>query len=253
VPDHVDGGIEHDLPRLLTRRRALGGLLGLSGAALLSACGSSPSPSSGGEIPAETAGPFPGNGTNGANVLTEAGIVRRDIRTSVGDASGTAPGVPLTVRLRVLDLSGTTSSPMQGAAVYLWHADRDGEYSLYTGAARAENYLRGVQVADADGRLEFTSVFPGCYDGRWPHAHFEVYPSLDAATGGSRPLRTTQLALPREACEQVYASPGYAQSLRNLSRVSLDSDLVFRDGYSLQLARTTRGDDGWTAELAVPV
>jgi len=128
------------------------------------------------------------------------------------------------------------------------------EYSLYTGAARAQNYLRGVQVADADGLLEFTSVFPGCYDGRWPHAHVEVYPTLQAATGGSRPLRTTQLALPQQACEQAYATTGYAQSARNLSRVSLDTDLAFRDGYALQLARTTRSaGGGWTAELAVPV
>ncbi|MCW2680053.1 MAG: hypothetical protein JWM62_1454 [Frankiales bacterium] len=271
--DHpVDGGIERDLPRLLSRRRALGGLLGVSGMALLASCGSSgtttttsraaasplrgggETPVATGEIPTETAGPFPGNGSNGANVLTEAGVVRKDIRTSVGSASGTAEGVPLTIRLKVLDLSGTTSTPLEGAAVYLWHADRNGDYSMYSAAAADENYLRGVQVADADGMLEFTSVFPACYDGRWPHIHFEVYPTLDAATSSSNKLRTTQLALPQDVCDQVYAAAGYEQSVSTMSRVSLDSDMVFSDGYSLQMAKTTGSNaEGWTAELTVPV
>jgi protocatechuate 3,4-dioxygenase beta subunit len=264
--DHDRGGIDRDLPRLLSRRRALVGLGGVAGTALFAACGESGrtagsparSPARGaaaaGEIPGETAGPFPGNDSNGANVLREAGVVRRDIRTSVGEASGTADGIPLTIRLRVLDLSGTTSAPWEGAAVYLWHADRRGDYSMYTGAARSENYLRGVQVADADGLLEFTSVFPACYEGRWPHVHLEVYPTLDAATSSASRLRTTQLALPQEVCEQVYATPGYAPSLRSLSRVSLDSDLAFSDGWSLQMARTTGSNaTGWTAELTVPV
>ncbi len=57
-----------------------------------------------------------------------------------------------------------------------------------------ENYLRGVQEADAEGRLEFTTVFPACYSGRWPHMHFEVYESLDKATSADNKLRTSQLA-----------------------------------------------------------
>lgn len=257
--DHVDGGIDHDLPRLLSRRRVLGGLLGASGTALLAACGAAgrgaaASGAAAGEIPAETAGPFPANGSNGANVLTEAGIVRRDIRTSIGSASGTAQGVPLTVRLEVVELSGRTRTPLEGAAVYVWHTDRNGDYSLYSPAAAQENYLRGVQVADADGVVAFTSIFPACYPGRWPHIHLEVYPTLDAATSSARRLRTSQLALPQDACEQVYAAPGYEQSVRNLSRVTLDGDVSFSDGYALQLARTSGSNAaGWTAELRVAV
>lgn len=256
--DHVDGGIDHDLPRLLSRRRVLGGLLGVSGSALLAACTATgsrgPSGTAAGEIPAETAGPFPANGSDGANVLTEAGVVRRDIRTSIGGASGTAEGVPLTVRLEVVELSGSTRTPLEGAAVYVWHTDRNGDYSLYSPAAAQENYLRGVQVADADGVVEFTSIFPACYPGRWPHIHLEVYPTLGAATSSARSLRTSQLALPQDACEQAYAAPGYEQSVRNLSRVSLDGDVSFSDGYALQLARTSGSNAlGWTAELTVAV
>jgi protocatechuate 3,4-dioxygenase beta subunit len=60
-------------------------------------------------------------------------------------------------------------SPFAGVAVYVRHCDRAGRYSLYSDGIENENYLRGVQVADADGRVRYTSVFPACYDGRWPH------------------------------------------------------------------------------------
>ena len=58
------------------------------------------------EIPQETAGPYPGDGSNGVNVLSESGVVRSDLTTSFGGASGVAGGVPTTVRLRVYDLEG---------------------------------------------------------------------------------------------------------------------------------------------------
>ena len=41
------------------------------------------------------------------------------------------------------------------------------------------------------------------------------------------------------ACRQVYATDGYTQSLQNLAQTSLDTDMVFSDGYSLQLATVT--------------
>jgi protocatechuate 3,4-dioxygenase beta subunit len=272
VEEH-DRGLSHDLPTLLSRRRALALLGGAGLAATLAGCGisgddssgpgtaapaaeasdgSSSSDSSSG-IPEETAGPYPGDGSNGVNVLTESGIVRSDITRSFGSASGVAEGVPLTVTLKVLDTAGD-AAPMQGAAVYLWHCDREGRYSLYADDIRDENYLRGVQETAADGTVTFSSIFPAAYSGRWPHIHFEVYPSLDAATTATGKLRTSQLAFPEAACRQVYATDGYDQSLQNLSQSSLDSDMVFSDGYSLQLAKVT-GDvaNGYTATLNVPV
>src|SRR5436309_1817923 len=153
--DH-DRGLSHDLPTLLSRRRALG-LLGGSGlAVVLAGCGVSGGGSSasastaagtaaaGTVIPEETAGPYPGDGSNGVNVLTESGIVRSDITRSFGSASGVAAGVPLTIRLKLLD-TANGSAALRGAAVYLWHCDRDGRYSLYSDGVAQENYLRGVQ------------------------------------------------------------------------------------------------------------
>ncbi len=210
-----------------------------------------------GEIPEETNGPFPADGTNGVNVLTESGIVRSDIRSSFGSGSAVAAGVPLTMTMTVVDVSSATDAgtPLEGAAVYVWHCDAEGGYSLYEDGLEGENYLRGVQAADADGTVTFTSIFPAAYSGRWPHVHFEVYPTLDDATSASNRMRTSQLAFPEEVCEKVFAdSSTYPDSARNLQETPLDSDMVFSDGYSLQMATVTGSvDAGYTATLRVPV
>jgi len=203
-------------------------------------------------IPEETAGPFPGDGSNGPDVLSIEGVERRDIRTSIGNATGSASGLKLTIELTVVD-SSNGCKPLPGAAVYLWHADSVGRYSMYSNGVTAENYLRGVQVTDADGNLSFVSVFPGCYEGRWPHVHFEVYASMDDLKLGN-PLATSQLAFPEAACSVAYTTDGYEDSAPKLSRVSLESDLAFRDGFSGQLA-VVSGDitEGFTASLTVVV
>lgn len=205
-----------------------------------------------GTIPEETAGPYPGDGSNGPNVLTQDGVVRRDIRSSFGSASGTAEGVPLTIALEIVDADG---APQPGAAVYLWHCDREGRYSMYSEGITGENYLRGVQVADADGRLSFTSTFPGAYSGRWPHIHFEVYPDEAEATSAGTPTATSQIALPEDVCAEVYATDGYDQSVTNLSRTSLASDMVFGDDGAVDQLATMSGTvaNGLTATLTVPV
>ena len=271
LEDH-DLGLSHDLPKILGRRGLLS-VFGGVGVVALAGCAADDSSTStanqgpggappaasdvsvaDGEIPEETAGPYPGDGTNGPDVLAESGVVRSDITTSFGDASGVAEGVLVTVKLKVYDLNGDEATPLAGAAVYLWHCDRGGSYSMYDGDAVDENYLRGVQEAADDGTLQFTTIFPACYSGRWPHMHFEVYESLDAATSGTTKLRTSQLALPQDVCETVYATEGYEQSVSNLAQVSLDSDGIFSDGYSLQMAKLTGSvEDGYVATLNVPV
>ena len=268
IEDH-DRGLSHDLPKLLERRRLFGLIGGVAAAGALAACGSEDStgttptsnPPGGssttvaeGEIPEETAGPYPGDGSNGKNVLNQSGVVRSDIRSSFGGASGVAEGVPLTLRFKVYDLTGSTTKSLPGAAVYAWHCDREGRYSMYDSEIADQNYLRGVQVTDSDGWVEFKTIYPAAYDGRWPHVHFEVYPSVDDATAATNKLRTSQLAFPKDACDDVYATEGYEDSVSNLARTSLDSDMAFSDGYSLQLAKMTGSvDKGYVATLNVPV
>lgn len=232
MTEQHDLGLSHDLPLLISRRRALGLIAGGLGATALAACGGSSGGATQkkadtGQIPEETAGPYPGDGSNGPNALAESGVVRSDIRSSFGGASGKAEGVLTTVALRL---------PLTGAAVYLWHCNREGQYSMYDEAVADQNYLRGVQVSDKRGKVEFTSIFPAAYAGRWPHMHFEVYESVDAARSGGSKLRTSQLAIPKDVCDAVYATAGYEQSVQNLAQTSLDTDMVFSDGYSSQLA-----------------
>ena len=260
--DLEDQGLGFDVETLLNRRAVLRGaglgVVGIGVAACSSDSGGAPSSESTaaatGEIPDETAGPFPGDGSNGPDVLEESGIVRRDIRSSIGDATGTAEGVPMTLELTVSDLA-EGGSAFAGAAVYVWHCDREGRYSLYSEGAQDQNYLRGVQVADEDGIVRFTSVFPACYPGRWPHIHFEVYPDRDSITDSTNAIATSQVALPKATCDRVYASTGYEQSLSSLSALSLASDMVFGDdGGASQLGTATGSvDEGYVVALAVRV
>lgn len=203
-------------------------------------------------IPEETAGPYPGDGSNGANVLNLSGVVRNDIRSSFGGLSGTAVGIPLTINLTIV--SATTCAPLANRAVYLWHCDRAGNYSLYSAGVTNQNYLRGVQAADSAGKLSFTTIFPGCYAGRWPHIHFEVFNSVAASAVYSNKVATSQIALPKASCDLVYATTGYAASATNLNGVSLATDNVFSDGSQRQLATMTGNTtDGLIATLTVAI
>jgi protocatechuate 3,4-dioxygenase beta subunit len=268
-----DQGLAFDVQTLIDRRRVLKGI-GLAGISLgIAACapgaGLSASASASAsatasppaavdecttEIPEETAGPFPGDGSNGPDVLSQSGVVRKDITSSFGTSTTVATGVPLTIRFAVLDLANACE-PYAGAAIYAWHCDQAGRYSLYTQGVENENYLRGVQAAGDDGIVEFTSVFPAAYSGRWPHIHFEVYPSLETATSSGNKIATSQIALPRDSCDEVYATSGYEQSVSNMNGASLERDMVFaNDGGDHQLG-TMSGSvaDGLVVELAVPV
>jgi protocatechuate 3,4-dioxygenase beta subunit len=258
-----DQGLVHDLTTMMSRRRALkliagAGLFTLASCAPGTAVTTTGIAASGSDadcdlIPEETAGPFPGDGSNGPNVLAQSGVVRGDIRSSFGDASGVAEGIPLTIRVIVQD-QANGCAPFTGAAVYLWHCNRDGDYSIYSEAVAGENYLRGVQEASDDGSVTFTSIFPGCYSGRWPHIHFEVFPSLEAATDSANKIATSQIAFPAESCRLAYATAGYEQSIDNLSRISLETDNVFSDGVEHQLGTVTGGvEEGFVVELTVTV
>jgi protocatechuate 3,4-dioxygenase beta subunit len=270
----VDQGLRFDLDTLMSRRRLLG-LFGIGAATVgLAACGGDSSSSSAtssssssssaagsssagataGEIPDETAGPYPGDGSNGPNVLDQSGVVRSDIRSSFGDSTGTAEGVPMTLTLTVTDLANG-GVPFAGVAVYVWHCDRDGGYSLYSDGVTDQNYLRGVQVAGSDGTVTFSSIFPACYTGRWPHVHFEVYPDQASITDSTSAIATSQVALPQDVCDAVFATSGYEASVSNLAQLSLSSDNVFGDdGGASQLATVTgSASSGYTVSLAVGV
>lgn len=286
--DHIhdqphDQGLLHDLAALRRqRRRALGWLVGAGGLALLgcggggssetasSSSGSSGSSSGSGSgssgstsgctvIPEETAGPYPGDGSNTANgsianALTLSGIVRSDIRSSVAGATGTAEGVPLTITIKLVNTNAGCAD-LSGYAIYLWHCTRDGLYSMYSSGVTQQNFLRGVQSTGSDGTVSFTTIFPGCYAGRMPHMHFEIFRSANSTSSFGNKLRTSQIAFPTEVCSAVYnGAAGYEASVRNLAGLSFASDGIFSDGYGTQLA-TVSGSvaAGYTATLTVGI
>lgn len=268
----VDQGLQFDLGTLFSRRGALQ-IAGVGvGTITLAACAPSASSSSSQsaaaspgavsssasaesltEIPEETAGPYPGDGSNGVDVLEQSGVVRSDIRSSFGTSTTTAQGVPMTLELSIVDMAG--DQPFAGVAVYVWHCTSDGNYSMYSEGLTQENFLRGVQVASDDGLVRFTSIYPGCYAGRWPHIHFEVYPDEASITDTANKIATSQVAMPQGVSEDVYRVEGYGSSAENLASITLASDNVFGDDEGVHQLATATGDvtNGITVSLVVPV
>jgi protocatechuate 3,4-dioxygenase beta subunit len=275
MDDH-DKGLAHDLDTL-GRRRVLFGAAGLAATTLLTAwgCGggsdssstSSSSSSSSGSSSGtsatcavsaeETEGPFPADGSNTidgtvSNALALTGIVRSDITSSFGSMTGTAAGVPVSLQLTLVNVNSSCAD-LSGYAIYVWHCDRDGEYSLY--GETDQNYLRGVQETDANGLVTFTTIFPACYSGRMPHIHIEVYRSETTATSYTNKLKTTQLALPVDVCTTVYSTAtGYSASVTNFAQISFATDAVFSDGTSTEMSTVTGSvADGYVVALQVGI
>jgi protocatechuate 3,4-dioxygenase beta subunit len=195
--------------------------------------------------PTETNGPYPADGTNTAsgatsNVLTMSGIVRSDIRSSFIGSTTTATGVALELTLQLVDVNNGCAA-ISGAAVYVWHCDAYGRYSLYSSGVTTESYLRGVQVTDAEGKVTFTTIYPACYSGRWPHIHFEVFAGgLTSASTGRTASLISQLAMPAATNTAVFTGDAtYTASIANYNAISLSSDNVFGDNTSAQLAQMT--------------
>jgi len=240
--------LARDLAACRSRRGVFAALGTIAGGALIGACGSRAVGQAAGlatgqcfASPPEIRGPFPADGTGGRsgaiNVLDLEGIVRSDIRESFAGLRGSAEGVPLDLEISLVGTAGLCS-PLAGWAVYLWQNDARGGYSLYT--LPDANYLRGLQQAGDDGMVRFRTILPGCYGGRSPHIHFEVFSSIQAAISGEPGVLVSQFALPDGECRAVYAADSrYGESLGNLERLPAARDPVFRDATPEVLARQT--------------
>ncbi|ROI03045.1 intradiol ring-cleavage dioxygenase [Chryseobacterium sp. G0240] len=168
----------------------------------------------------ETEGPFP---TKSPSSLVQSNIVSD--RT----------GVPFTITITVQNVNAACAT-LQGALVDIWHCDKDGNYSEYGGTGmQPANYtnvhfLRGRQTTDVNGQVNFTSIFPGWYNGRATHIHVHIY----NAAGQS--LLVTQIAFPEgsdSAVVQVAASTGY----KGMTGYTYNAnDNVFSDGTSNEMS-----------------
>ena len=134
-------------------------------------------------IPTETAGPFP------LDLTANTNFFRQDVRESKA-------GVQLNLRMKII--GNTNCLPMQNVRVNIWHCDKDGNYSGY-GTETGLTYLRGYQYTDANGEVEFITIFPGWYPGRICHIHFQVYVSSSYAA-------ISQLTFPVSEKNEIYSA-----------------------------------------------
>lgn len=188
-------------------------------------------------IPEETAGPYPDK----TGMLDDPAFYRQDVTEG-------KEGLPLTVELVVVDVNDSCA-PVAGAVVEIWHCDADGNYSEYTQPGydgTGETFLRGLQTADANGKVTFTTIYPGWYAGRVTHIHFDIYVNKNV-------VKTSQMAFPETITAEVYSqvSPYTAKGQNPTTNAT---DNIFSDGTSLQMASLS-GDttNGYKATLTVGV
>jgi protocatechuate 3,4-dioxygenase beta subunit len=188
------------------------------------------------ETPAETAGPYPDK----TGMLGNATYQRVDV------TEGKA-GVPLDLELTVAT-AGSACAPIAGATVMIWQCDAGGNYSEYSQPGydgSGQTFLRGYQTTDASGKVKFTTIFPGWYNGRATHIHVDVQVN-------GKSVKTTQIAFPEDVQALVYATSAYVA--HGQSPLKNAADMVFSDGDEEQLLAVS-GDtsSGYVGELVIGV
>jgi len=233
---------ESTIKKALTRREALGLLGAAAGAGVMSvACGGETptSPSSTtttttnaacAVTPSETVGPYP----------SLVDLFRSDIRDG-------RSGLPVTLTITVVNSSNGCAA-VPNANVEIWQCDAEGHYSQYAQQGydgRSQTFLRGIQTTDSNGRVTFTTVYPGWYQGRATHIHVEV--TLNGAS-----VKATQIAFPDSVNAAVYATGVYASRGDNPTTNTRDN--IFADSLSSEMA-TLVGDTtlGYTATFTVAI
>ena len=162
--------------------------------------------------------------------------IRRNIREG-------RPGVPLTLRLSVVDVS--TCKPIRGAAVDIWHCDAGGVYSG-TGTQGTEDrrFLRGIQRTDAKGLALFKTIYPGWYVGRTVHVHVTVHV-------GGNVVHTGQLYFPERLTDAVFRRAPYSRRPNRSTRNAADS--IYRNGGRRSTLKLTRSGAGYVGSIVMGV
>ncbi|MBW4507558.1 MAG: intradiol ring-cleavage dioxygenase [Scytonematopsis contorta HA4267-MV1] len=188
--------------------------------------------------PEQTEGPY----------FVDEKLNRSDIRSDPADGS-VKEGVPLKLTLRITGVSGTACTPLVGAIVDIWHCDALGVYSDVTDRSFntvGKKFLRGYQITDANGTVQFSSIYPGWYQGRTVHIHFKVRTN---ATSGQSYEFTSQLYFDDSISDQVYAQAPYASKGQRTLKNAEDG--IFQGGGDKMLLKLTKNGQGYAATFDV--
>ncbi|MEH1837726.1 MAG: intradiol ring-cleavage dioxygenase [Nostoc sp.] len=188
--------------------------------------------------PEQTEGPY----------FVDEKLNRSDIRSDPADSS-VKNGVPLQLTLRVLQIGNTGCTPRAGAIVDIWHCDALGVYSDVTDSGFStvgKKFLRGYQVTDVNGTVQFTTIYPGWYQGRTVHIHFKV--RIDAPSAQSYEF-TSQLYFDDSITDQIHTQTPYAsKGQRNLKNAG---DRIFQDGGEQMLLKLNKTSLGYAATFDI--
>jgi protocatechuate 3,4-dioxygenase beta subunit len=170
-------------------------------------------------------------------------IAGEKVRRNITDGR---PGVPLTLRLAVVNAS--TCKPIQGAAVDIWHADAGGVYSGFGAGSGNRTFMRGIQKTDASGIAVFQTVYPGWYAGRAVHVHVHVHVKVHVA---GNVVHTGQLFFADTLTDAVYRRAPYVRRPNRTTRNSGDS--IFVNGGQKSLLRLRKEGTGYVGTLTMGV
>jgi len=153
------------------------------------------------------------------------------------------PGVPLTLRLGVVDVS--SCKPIKGAAVDIWHCDAGGVYSGTSAQdTKDERFLRGIQRTDAKGVAFFRTIYPGWYQGRTVHIHVMVHI-------GGNVVHTGQLYFADTLTDTVYKRSPYRSRPSRTTRNAADS--IYRNGGKRSTLKLVKSGSGYTGSITMGI
>lgn len=217
------------LPRMV--RDAEASRIRLPGGTLLPACV---------VRPAQTEGPY----------FVDTKLNRTDLRSEPG-ADGAKAGVPLRLGFQVSRLDGSACAPLAGALVDVWQCDGVGIYSGVKDIngmfdTTGQQFLRGHQVTDREGRVEFRTIYPGWYEGRTAHIHFKIRTDPAAAKGQEF---TSQIYFEDAVSDAVYARAPYTSNRQRRMRNAGDG--IFRNGGAQLLLPVSAEGEGYGGRFEI--